>query len=425
MDAKITSQTETQAIFTVAMTEDGLAPIKREVFDNLRRRVKAAGFRPGKAPDMIVERELGSTTVQSEVVDHALQHAYADAVKELGLQAVGQPQVSLEKFVPYSQLEFKVTVDLLPKVKLADYKKVRVKRPKIEVDPTEIDKTVEDLRRREAVRLDSEHPAKIGDEVNFDFDGSKDGEPVSGASAKGQTLRLGSGNFIPGFEEQLVGLSKGEEKTFDIRFPAAYQEPSLADKVVTFAVKINTVTDLVLPALDDEFVAKVSPFANSKELRQDISDRIEAEKQEQANREYEQAVLDKVLAESTYKVPDSLLNEQLTRMRAELEQNLGYSGLNIEKYLELTKKTPADMDKEMKPEATKRVGLAMLLTEVAKAEKLSVTKDDLDGEIERLRAEYPDPKTQAELDNPQTREELYNHLMSSKVIAKLVEYAGA
>ncbi len=425
MDAKITSQTETQAIFTVAMTEDGLAPIKREVFDDLRRRVKAAGFRPGKAPDMIVERELGSASVQGEVVDHALQHAYADAVKELKLQAVGQPQVSLEKFVPYSQLEFKVTVDLLPKVILGDYKKLRVKRPKIDVDPSDIDKTLEDLRRREAVRLDSEQPAKIGDELNFDFDGSQDGQAVAGASAKGQTLRLGSGSFIPGFEEQLIGLTKDGEKTFDIRFPATYHEPSLADKVVTFKVNVNTVTDLVLPELNDEFVTKVSPFASVTELRQDIADRIEAEKQEESNRRYEQEVLDKVLAQSTYKVPDSLLKEQLSRMRSELEQNLAYSGLNIEKYLELTKKTPADMDKEMQPEASKRVGLAMLLTEVVDAEQLSVTKDELDTEIDRLRADYPDPKTQAELDNPKTREELYNHLMSSKVIAKLVGYASA
>lgn len=423
MEAKITSQTETQAIFTVALGTAALAPIKKEVYDDLRRRVRAAGFRPGKAPDMIVERELGAATVQSEFVDHALQHAYADAVKQLALPIVGQPHVSLEKFVPYDTLEFKVTVDLLPKVKLADYKSIKVKRPKIDVDKAEIDKTLEELRRREAARLDSEQPAKLGDEVVFDFDGTKDGQAVAGASATDQTLRLGSGSFIPGFEEQLVGLRVGDAKTFDIKFPKTYHEPSLANQVVTFAVKLTKVTDLVLPELNGEFIARVSPFTSVAELRADIESRIAAEKSEQSARRYEEEVLDTIVSKSTYKVPESLVTEQLGRLRTELDQNLAYSGLNIEKYLEMTKKTAADMDAEMRPEAEKRVGLAMVLTEVANAENISVTKDELDAELERLRKDYPDPKAQAELDNPATREEIYNHLMSSKVVAALVGYA--
>jgi trigger factor len=336
---------------------------------------------------------------------------------------VAPPKVSLEKFVPYTELEYKVTVELMPKVKLADYTKFRLKRPAVKFEPSEVERTLEDLRRRQATRLDSEQPAKKGDEVNFDFEGTKDGQPVPGASSKNQTLTLGSGSFIPGFEDQLVGQKKGDDKTFDIRFPKDYHEKTLAHQVVQFKVHINTVTELVLPELDQAFVEQVSPFKSLDELKADITAKITGEKAENAARQYEKDVLDKLLKDSKYQTPEALVSQQLSRMRSELEQNLAYSGLNLEKYLELTKKSGDDLDKDMRPEAERRVGLAMLLTEVATQEKLSVSAADLTAEIDRLKQDYPDPQTRAELDNPNTREEVYNHLMASRVIARLLDYA--
>jgi trigger factor len=159
------------------------------------------------------------------------------------------------------------------------------------------------------------------------------------------------------------------------------------------------------------------------ELKEDITGKITGQKAEAAARDYEKEVLDKLLKDSKYQTPESLVGQQLQRMRGELEQNLAYSGLNLEKYLELTKKSQADMDKEMRPEAERRVGLAMILTEVAAQEKLSVNAEELNAEIARLKQDYPDPTAQSELDNPNTREEVYNHLMASKVIAALIGYA--
>ncbi len=425
METKIITQTDTEVTFTVTLSEKELSEIKKEVFDHLRGNVKAAGFRPGKAPDMIVERELGSDAVQHDVIDHAIQHTYSKAVKDQNLQVVSSPKISLEKFVPYTLLEYKAVAELMPKVKLADYTKMRVKRPAVKIEPSEIDKTIDDLRRREATRLTSEQPAKLGDEVNFDFAGTKDGEEVPGASAKNQTLQLGSGQFIPGFEDEMVGLKVGDEKTFDITFPDTYHEKTLAGEVVTFSIKINSVTDLVLPEVDKEFIERVSPFKTVNELKDDIASKLAGEKTEAASRQYEQEILDKLLKESDFKAPAGLVDQQLERMRQELAQNLAYSGLDVPKYLDLSGKSQADMDNEMRPEAERRVGLAMILTEVAAAEKLTVTPADLDAEILRLKQDYKDPQTQSELDNPNTREEVYNHLMASKVIAKLVGYADA
>ncbi len=423
METKILTRTDTEIIFTVRLTQTQLKAALAYVYDELRPKVKAAGFRPGKAPDTIVEREMGSQTVQGEVIDHALQESYAQVIRDEKLPVVAPPRVEVEKFVPYTQLDYKVTVEIMPKVTLPKYQDFRIKRQPAVVDPKQVEQSIEDLRRREATRLEVERAAVKGDEVIFDFDGTKDGQPVRGASANDQTLMLGSGLFIPGFEEELIGLKPGDEKSFDIRFPKDYNEKTLAGEVVMFKVKLKKVTELLLPELDAEFVNKVSPFKTINELREDILQQITGRQSEAAARKYEQEVIDKLVKESKYKVPQSLATQQLARLRTELEQNLAYSGLDMAKYLDLSGKTAEQMDAEMMPEAERRVALAMVLTEVADAEKLSVSGKDLDAEIERMKLQYKDEATQKELEDPNTREEIYNHLMASRVIAKLVEYA--
>lgn len=425
MTAKITSQTDTTATLQVTLDEAALKPFMELAFDHLRERVHAKGFRPGKAPNAIVERELGSSAVQSEVIEHAVEASYVAAIRDHQLPVVSQPQVTLKKFVPYTELEFEAEVELLPKIKLGDYKGIRIARPAVKVDPTEIDQTIEELRRREATRIEKEVPAVLGDEMVFDFKGTKDGQAVRGASAENHTLKLGSGQFIPGFEDELVGLKPGDEKTFKVTFPKDYHEESLKGAEVQFEVKVKRVTELVLPAVDDEFAAAVGPFKNAGELKADVADRLARSQADQAAREYENQVLDELLRRSDFKAPDALVRQQLDRMKQELAQNLAYSGLDLDKYLQMMNKSLEQLEGEMRPEAERRVGLALVLTEVAKAENLQVTDEEIDQEVERLKKEYPDPATQAELDKPESREDLYNHLMASRVIGKLIEYAEA
>jgi trigger factor len=425
MTAKISSQTETSATIEVLLDEAALKPFVEIAFDHLRQRVHAKGFRPGKAPNAIVERELGSAVVQNEVIEHAVESSYVAAIRDHQLPVVSQPQVKLKKFVPYTELEFEAEVELLPKVKLGDYKGIRVARPAVKVDPAEINKTIEELRRREATRIEKEVPAVLGDEMVFDFKGTKDGEPVRGASAENHTLKLGSGQFIPGFEEELVGLKPGDEKTFKVTFPKDYHEESLKGAEVQFEVKVKRVTELVLPEVNDEFAGAVGPFKNADEMRADVADRLAKSQAEQAAREYENKVLEELLKRCEVKTPEGLVQQQLDRMKQELTQNLAYSGLDMDKYLQMLNKTMEELEKEMRPEGERRVKLALVLTEVSKAEGLQVTDDELSKEISRLKQEYPDPATQAELDRPESREDLYNHLMASRVIGKLIEYAEA
>lgn len=425
MKTSITKNTATNTTFVVALDQDHLERIKKDTVDKLRGRVRVSGFRPGKAPDHIVERELGSETIQSEVLEAAVNDSYPQAVKEHSLAVIAPPEVSVSKFVPFTELEYTATVDIMPEITLADYKKMKKQPPEVTVETAEIDQTIEDLRKRLASKTNVDRPAQIGDEVVMDFDGVKDGQPVAGASAKNHVLVLGSGTFIPGFEEELVGLKPGENKTFKITFPKDYQAADLAGQEVEFTVKLHKVGELVLPEINQEFVGSISPFTSIDELRADIAERIKAEKSEQVMAGFEQEILDEIVDKSKWNAPERLVEIQLERMKNELAERLGTSGLDIDKYLNLSNKKLEELEKEMRPTAEKRVGLALVLNKIAREEGITVTHDDVHVELDRLKATYTDPQMQAELDTPQAHEDVENHLMASRTVAKILEQIAA
>ncbi|MBW3538087.1 trigger factor [Candidatus Parcubacteria bacterium] len=422
MKSSVTNSTDTEATLTVNVSQDAFAPIVRRTFDQLRGRVKAAGFRPGKAPDHIVERELGSSHVQNDVLEAAVGASYAQAVKEHSLAVIAPPKVNITKFVPYTELEYTATVPVMPKIQLADYKKIKKRRPKVEVQEAEVDRTIEDLRQRLAKKPAVDRAAKAGDEVVIDFEGSKDGAPVPGASAEDHTLLLGSNSFIPGFEEQLVGLKAGESKRFEVTFPQDYRETSLAGQKVTFQVSVKEVREVVLPEINDSFAAEIGPFTAVAALRQDIAERIRAEKADEAARAFEQSVLDEIVDGSKLKTPPHLVDRQIERQKAELSERLAGSGLDIDKYLGLTKQTLDKLEDEMRPRAERQVAVAMVLSRIAQEENLTVTPAEVDQELERLRTAYPDQQVQTELKAPHIKEEIYNHLMTTKTVGKVLEY---
>ena len=423
MNSSISKQTDTQVTLEIKVGAEQLQHARGHAFDSLRQHVKAAGFRPGKAPDDIVERELGSSAVQSEVLEHATMHSYSHAVAEHKLTPIAQPQVSLSKFVPYTELEYTATVEIMPKVELPDYKKLRHKRPEIKVEDKEIQEAVDQLRKRLAERKEVARPAQLEDAVTIDFAGSQKGEPVAGASAKSHELVLGSKTFIPGFEEELIGLKEGDQKDFKITFPKDYHQESLAGQDVDFHIDVIKVKEVALPDTDDAFAAQVGPFKTMAELKADIEQRLKEEKEAAANREFEQKVLDDVVSKAKLTVPKRLADEQLARLREELEQNLMYSGLDLPKYLEMRGLTEEKFEQELRPQAEKRVAAGLVLRQIAEAEALEVTNEELESELERLKQTYQDAKAQAELQQPQVRNDLANQLLLGKTVAKIVEYA--
>jgi trigger factor len=421
MKSEITARGDADATVKITVDHTGLAPLVKKTFDRLRPRVKAAGFRPGKAPDHIVERELGSGAVQDEVLEEAVRHSYMHAVTEHDLKVVASPEVSVTKFVPYSELEFTAKVALLPQVQLPDYSSIKAKPVAVDVTDAEVDRVVEDLRRRFAKRTPADRPAAMGDEVRLDFSGTIDGQAVDGASAKDYLLQLGSNVMVPGFEKQLVGLDKGESKQFEVKFPADYRSAELKDKTVRFDVTVNDIIALDIPAADEKFVTEVSQHATLDQLKTDIKERILAEKSGESRQAYEAAVLDEILSQAKFALPEPLLHRQMASLKAEMGERLAAEGLDLAKYQQIQNMSDEELERQIKPEAERRVKLSIILGEISKAENVTVTPDEVNAEHQRLKQSYSDPKVQKELDLPRIKDEIYNHILASRTIAKIIE----
>lgn len=422
MEAKITSKTETEAVFSIFLDQDTLGKIKSDTLNHLRGKVKAQGFRPGKAPDSVVERELGSEYLAHEVLETAINFGYSQALAKENLPVIAPPNVEVQKFVPYTLLEYTAKVEIMPKVELGDYKKIKITRSSVEVKDSEVDQVLQDLATRYAKSQTVDRAAKDGDELTIDFEGFKDEEPFKGGKATDHKIVLGSKSFIPGFEEALVGVKAGESKDIELTFPKDYPTEELSGKPVTFKVTVKEVSERKLPDIDNAFAAEIGPFKTVDELKADITKQMTVEREHKAASDFELQVINEIVARSKVKKPESLVARQLERIKEEVENNFARQGLDKEKYLQIAGKTEEKWEQELRDEAERRVSTAMVLTEIASAEGLSVSSKDVEAELDRLRQQYKDASFQAELESPSIREEIYNHLMSTKTIGRILSY---
>ena len=419
---KITKQTSTEAEFLITVDEEQLTPIKNEIIDHLKKDLKVAGFRPGKVPTNIAERHVDSSVLQTEVLERVIARSYGKAVVEANLQTLSSPKIEIKKFVPFTELEYVARVALMPKIDF-DYKKLRVKEKIEKLDEKDVDKTIDNLRRQTAVKKPSKSAIKNGDEVVIDYEGVREGKPVEGAKAEKQTVTVGQGQFIPGFEEELVGMKAGDKKEFEITFPKDYRATDLAGKKVLFKIKVHEVNVVELPELNDTWAKSVGPFKTVEEVRDDARNRLNQEHERAQAQSYENAVIDEAIKKAKFDVPTLLVDEQLHRLEHEFSDNLKNSGLDTEKYLALMGKDQKSLEEELKTEAQRRVKMALLIRHIVEAEQLQVTNDEIEATLAQLRATYTDPHMQEELTHDHFREDVANHLMSTKAIEKLVNYA--
>lgn len=418
-----TKKAPSTVTLSITVDEEFIAPYKQAVLKRLKKDLKVSGFRPGMAPDNIAERELGEERVQAEVLEEVIMHAYTRAVRDEKLETVASPKISLKKFVPYTALEFEAEAPIMPKISL-DLTKLKVKKPEAKVDPKEVTETLEGLQKQAAVKTEKTTKIVNGDEVTFDFSGVREGKPVEGASATNHLLVVGSKQFIPGFEENLVGLKTGDKKKFTVTFPKDYHAKDLAGKDVEFSVTINKVTGVDLPKMDDEWAKTVGPVKDLAELKKDIEQTLLSQKQGEAVKGYENEVLEAVTKLAKFEVPAGLVEEQANRLRTETDENLKNSGLDIDKYLEIQKRSKEDFEKELNGEAEKRVKLGLVLRHIIEAEKITVSDSEVTAEIEHLKEHYTDPKMLEELTHDHFKDDVRNHLLTTKAVAVLVAAAS-
>lgn len=425
MQVTTKNQSPTNVTLTVKAEDKELQACKTQVLQEFAKDAAIAGFRKGKAPIDVVEKHVDQSALQRQFAETVVQELYPQAAREAAIRPVDQPTITIEKFVPYTTLEFNADVPVIGDVKLPDYKKIKKERKTVTANEKDVAEVIENLRTRAAEKKDVDRPAKNGDQVVIDFSGVDEaGKPIAGADGTDYPLALGSDTFIPGFEAHLVGLKAGEKKEFTLTFPKEYGVATLANKKVTFSVTIKKVQEVVKPELDDAFAASVGPVKNVAELKRDIKKELTKEKQRQADTEFESELVREISKDSSVEIPQVLINEQVERMMRELKQNLSYRGQTIAEFLGTQNLSEEEYKKkELEPEAKERVKASIVLSEIAEKENIEVTPEELEIRMQVLKGQYKDPQMLAELEKPESRREIASRMLSEKTLALLASYA--
>ncbi|MBI2009102.1 trigger factor [Candidatus Saccharibacteria bacterium] len=425
MKVERTDKSPTQVSLIVTADQHDLTPIKDHVLRHFASEVKVPGFRAGTAPVALVEKHVDQRVLADKFIDRALNSLYGRAIDQEKLRPASKPEVQLKKFVPFTDLEFEVLFDIIGPIKLPDYKKIKLSKKLVEVTAKDVNGVIKSLQLRVAARNEVDRAAKAGDEVTIDFRGtSKEGRPLAGADGRDYPLMLGSGTFIPGFEDNLVDAKAGEKKDFTITFPRDYGAKGLAAKPVTFAVEVKKVNEVVKPKVDDEFAGKTGPFKTVADLKADIKKQLKTEKQLQADREYENELVRKITEKSEVEVPKSLVDEQIARGEEDEKRDLMNRGQTWQEHLDAEGVTAEEHFERKRPEAKQRVKAGLVLSEVAGKEDIFVTPEELETRIKILKGQYQDLQMQAELDKPENQRDIAARLMTEKTIERLVEYSS-
>jgi trigger factor len=402
-----------------------LEPIHQHVLSHFRRNVKVPGFREGKAPANLIEKHVNQQAFLDEFMEHALNELYRRAVDQEGVRPVHTPNVQLKKFVPYTQLEFEAETEILGPVKLPNYKSMKLQKKKIEISTKDVNDVIKSLQSRMAERSDVKRAAKSGDELIIDFAGSDEGgKLIAGANGKDYPLQLGSKTFIPGFEENLIGAKAGDTKEFEVTFPKDYGVEALQSKKVKFSVDIQKIKELKEPKADDDFAKKAGPFSNLAELKADIKKQLKAERQQQAETEYQNELVRKISDKTQIEVPKSLVEDENLRLEEQEKQNLAYRGQTWQEHLTTEGVTEVEHRQRHYSEALERVKIGLVLSEIAEREGLQVTPEELEIRLQILKGQYQDSQMQAELDKPENQRDIESRLMTEKTLARLTEYAS-
>ena len=416
---------ETKIQLNITADEKLLQNAKQVVLRRLARQVKTPGFRQGKAPVSLIEKQVDQAHLQSEFLDEAVNRLYVEALRSERIRPVDRPEVNMKKFVPFTTLEIDVTVEAVGDVKLPDYKKIKLAKKTVNVTTKEVEDVIEALRDRIAERKEVKREAKSSDEIVIDFTGidAKTKDPISGADGKAYPLVLGSNTFIPGFEENLTGMKVGDEKSFTITFPNDYGVKALQNRKVTFTVTVTKVHEIVKPKVDDAFAEKVGPVKTVADLKADIKKQLQTEQQTQAERDYESELLEKITEKAEVAIPKVLVDEEIARVELDEKQNLIYRGQTWEEHLEDEGVTETEHFEQKRPAAEKNVKAGLVLTEIADKEGLIVTPEELEIRMQILKGQYQDKQMQTELSKPEARREISNRMLTEKTLERLKSYA--
>lgn len=388
MNVKSVEKEAVRAKVTVEITRAELEPALNKVYLKVRKDITMPGFRKGKAPRMVIEAAYGKHVFYEDAIEELFPEIYKECVLSQEIKPVGRPSVSAMNIEEDGSVTMTIDTDLYPEVTLGQYKGLTVEKAEATIAQSEIDAEIDRMAQNVARITTVERPAQEGDTAVIDFEGFKDGVAFDGGKGESYELKLGSHTFIPGFEEQVVGISAGEEKEINVTFPEDYHASELAGAPVVFKVKVHEVKETVVPEKDDEFVKDVSEFDTMDELRADIEKRILSEKQAGIDRAFENAAIEAAVANMTVEIPDSMVEEELEREMERMDYELRAQGASLEAYAQMMGGNMDAIKNSLRPGTINTVKTNVMLDAVVDAESIEVSDEECEEEYKKLAESY-------------------------------------
>lgn len=422
MSVKIEKQDNSKVVLEFTMSKEDFNKNLDKAFAKNAKYFKAPGFRNGKVPRAIVEKMYGETVLFDSVIENTVDEEYRIAIEENNLEVVSKPELDIKQIGKDKDLIYTVTVFVKPEAIVKDYKGIEVKKFNTKVSKKDIDNALEQARDKNARTVTVEDRSlEMKDISTIDFEGFVDGVAFEGGKGENFELTIGSGQFIPGFEEQLVGMKIGEEREINVKFPDEYHAENLAGKDAMFKVKLISIKSKVLPEPDDEFAKDISEFDTLEEYKKDVEKKLKEEKEKQAEADKEAQAIEKIVENTEVNIPDSMIEDQMEQMVEQFNANLSYQGLNLETYCKYLGTTVEAFKETLKPQATKDVKLKLALEYIAKTENITATDEDINAKIDELAKEYGNENADSLKNNENIKKYMSERVLQDKTLKVVLD----
>lgn len=412
MKAKSKKLSDSRIEITVTLDAKDLKSAEKKALEKLAKDVRVEGFRKGKVPMEVAKKFIPENDLNAETIDFAVRSTVIQAFQEVEKSPLVLPSVNVTKYVPGEMAEYTATADIIPEVKLGDYKKLGVKKPEVKVTAKDVNQILDNIATSFAEKKAIRKAAELGDEVIIDFVGKKGGEEFKGGSAKDYKLTLGSNTFIPGFEDGIVGHEPGDKFDLKLTFPKDYGVKDLAGAKTVFEVLLKQVNEIKKPAIDDELAAKCGPFKTLDELKEDIRKNISAQNEQRIGEKFKDDLVQALVKKSTVAAPEVLIDDQVRTIREDMTRNAATQGLSFEEFLERNGETLESWEKEARKIAETRVKASLVLQALALEQKITVSDELVAAKIAELRDVYKkSPEAIKSLKDPNVKIDIKNRMV--------------
>lgn len=422
MNVKIEKQEKSKVVLEFTMPKEDFNKALDKAFAKNAKHFKVPGFRNGKVPRNVVEKVYGEGVLYESVIEDTVDEEYRKALEENKLEPVSRPEMDVKQIGKDKDFIYTVSFYIKPEAKVSKYKGLEIEKVDVKVSKEDVEAELESVRNKNAeIKSVEDRKLQQNDISTIDFEGFVDGEAFEGGKGENFELTIGSGQFIPGFEDQLVGMEIGEEREIKVTFPKEYHAENLAGKDSTFKVKLISIKEKILPELDDEFAKDVSEFETLEEYKKDLKSKVKERKENQAKAERESKAIEKLVENVEVKIPEAMIEHEIEHMIESFAQNLSYQGMNLDQYLEFTNTKMDDFKESLKPNAIKDIKLRLALEFINKAENVVVEDKEIDEKIEELAKQYGSTDSDSLKKNENVRNYMKEKLIQDKTMALVVD----